>query len=81
MNVDLRELAKGSFDIGIALTSSDIDALIAGLQALMQRRDHFHIRSDYSAERGVEDIEIYWVEDDGPKNMAVDSSPPIEPTR
>jgi hypothetical protein len=81
MNVDLRDLGKGSFDIGIGVTSSDIEALVAGLQALRERRDHFHIRSDYSQQHGIEDIEIYWVEDDAPKNMALDTSPPIEPTR
>ncbi len=81
MNVDLRDLGKGSFDIGIGVTSADIDRLIDGLQALKQRRGHFHIRSDYSAEHGIEDIEISWIEDDSPKNMTIDTSPPIEPTR
>ena len=81
MNVDLRDLGKGSFDVGIGVTSSDIDALVAGLQALKQRRDHFHIRSNDSEERGIEDIEIYWAEDDLLGNMVVDTSPPIDPTR
>ena len=80
MNVDLRGLGKGSYDIGVGLTSSDIDALVAGLQALKERRDHFHLRGDYSA-GGVEDIEFYWQEHGSPSNMTVDTSPPIEPTR
>jgi hypothetical protein len=81
MNVDLRNLGKGSFDVGIGVTSSDIEALAAGLQALKQRRDHLHIRSNDSEERGIEDIEIYWAEDDSPGNMVVDTLPPLDPTR
>ena len=81
MNVDLRDLGTGSFDVGVGVTSSDIAALVEALQALRERRDHFHIRTDYSQAHGVADIEIYWVEDDTPKNMVVDTSSPIEPTR
>ena len=69
MNIDLRDLGKGTFDVGIGFTSSDIDGLVAGLQALRQRRDHFHIRSDHSQARAIEDVEIYWLEDNAPKNM------------
>jgi len=43
MNIDLRDLGKGSFDVGIGVTTSDIDALVAVLQMLKDRRDHFHI--------------------------------------
>ena len=81
MNIDVRDLGKGSFDVGIGVTSSDIDALVAGLQALRQRRDHFHIRSDHSQAHGIQDVEIYWVEDSARKNMVLDTSAPIEPTR
>lgn len=81
MNADIKDIGKGWVDIGIGLTSSDIQALITGLKALEQRRDHFHIRSDFSGKPGVGDIEIYWVEGDSPKNMMIDISPPIEPTR
>ena len=80
MNVDIKDIGKGWSDIGIGVTSSDIQALIVGLKALEQRRDHFHIRSDFSGEPGVGDIEIYWVEEGSPKNMTVDTSPPIKPT-
>jgi len=80
MNVDIKDIGKGWSDIGIGVTSSDIEALITGLKALEQRRDHFHIRSDFSEEPGIGDIEIYWVEENSPKNMTVDTSPPITPT-
>jgi hypothetical protein len=48
---------------------------------LQERRDHFHIRSDFSSDPGVADIEIYWIEDDTPSNMTLDTSPPVSPTR
>ena len=80
MNVDIKDIGNGWSEIGIGVTSSDIHALIAGLTALEQRRDHFHIRSDFSGEPGIGDIEIYWVEEDSSRNMTVDTSPPIKPT-
>jgi len=81
MKVDLQDVGKGWFEVGIGVTSADIQALIAGLEALRQRRDHFHIRSDFSGDPGVGDIEIYWIEDGTPGNMTLDTSPPIFPTR
>jgi len=81
MNVDIKDLAKGWYDLGVGVTSSDIAALISGLQALQERRDHVHIRSGFSGDPGVADIEIYWIEDDTPSNMTLDTSPPVSPTR
>jgi hypothetical protein len=81
MNVDIKDLGKGWFEIGIGITSSEIKAMIAGLEGLQQRHDHFHVRSDFSGDGGVGDIEIYWIEEDAPKNMTLDTSPPIDPTR
>ena len=81
MKVDLEDVGKGWFGVGIGLTSAEIQTLISGLEALRQRRDHFHIRSDFSGDPGVSDIEIYWIEDGTPGNMTLDTSPPINPTR
>lgn len=75
MNIDIKDLGTGWFDIGIGLTSSDIELFIERLQKLRQgdpKFDHFHFRSDFAGSSGVADVEIYRAEKDAPKNMHIE---------
>ena len=75
MNIDIKDLGTGWFDVGVGLTSSDIQLLIERLQKLQQGSstfDHFHFRSDFAGSGGVADLEIYRAEDDAPKNMHIE---------
>jgi len=76
MNVDITDLGTGWFDVGIGLTSSDIQLLIERLQQLQHERDtfdHFHLRTgDFPSLGGVADIEIYRAGEDTPKNMHIE---------
>ena len=75
MNVDIKDLGTGWFDIGIGLTASDIQLLIERLHRLQQLRDnfdHFHFRTAFTGSGGVADVEIYCVADDAPKNMHIE---------
>ena len=72
MNVDVKDLGSGWFEIGIGLTASDIQLLIEHLQRLQEQRenfDHFHFRSAFAGSGGVSDVEIYRAEEGAPKNM------------
>jgi len=75
MNVNIKDLGTGWFDIGIGLTASDIQPLIERLQRLQELRDnfdHFHFRSAFAGSGGVADVEIYRAEEDAPKNMHIE---------
>jgi len=74
MNVDIKDIGKGWFEIGIGLTSSDVELLIERLQGLKRRGeafDHFHFRSDFAGPGGIADVEIYRAEEDAVKNMHI----------
>jgi hypothetical protein len=75
MNVDIKDIGKGWFEIGIGLTSSDVELLIErlmGLQRTGAEFDHFHFRSEFAGSDGVGDVEIYRAEEDAPKNMHIE---------
>ena len=75
MNVDIKELRTGWFDVGIGLSTSDIQILIERLQRLQEQRDnfdHFHFRSGFKDAGGVADIEIYRADKNTPSNMQIE---------
>ena len=75
MNVDIKDIGKGWFEIGIGLTSSDVELLIErlkGLQRTGAQFDHFHFRSEFTGPGGIADVEIYRAEEDAPKNMHIE---------
>jgi hypothetical protein len=75
MNVDIKELRTGWFDVGIGLTSSEIRLLIERLQRLQEQRenfDHFHFRNAFKEAGGVADIEIYRADENTPSNMQIE---------
>jgi hypothetical protein len=67
MNVDIKGVGTGWFEIGIGLTASDVQVLIERLQRLQELRDNFdqfHFRSAFGGSGGVADVEIYRAEED-----------------
>lgn len=61
MRVEIEQLKTGWFEISIGLNERDFDLFIEQLKMLKkQRKQHFHIMSDYDGPIGVGDIEFYF---------------------
>ncbi len=77
MNIQIEDFKTGWFGITIGVKKSEIDTLIAGLENLKKDSGHFHIRSGYSGEGGVGEVEVYLEDDDASDNSKIDLSIPI----
>ncbi|HTN74601.1 MAG TPA: hypothetical protein VL096_05120 [Pirellulaceae bacterium] len=61
---------NGWVGIQLGIHPSEIDSLIASLQMIRDDPEqHFHISSDYKAEGGLGDIEVFALPEDWPHNM------------
>jgi hypothetical protein len=75
MRADLEDFKTGWFGLMLGLSPSEIDEVIARLTYLKAHPDeHFHWRSNYTAESGVADIGVYVAGADTSPNLVLDSS-------
>ncbi len=82
MNVQIEDFKTGWFGITLGIKKSEVDTLIQGLAYLKSNPDqHFHIRSDYSGQGGIGDIELYIESDDVSDNAVIEVNPAIPPNR
>ena len=82
MNLQIEDFKTGWFGITFGIKRSEIEVLIRGLENLKRdKNQHFHIRSDYSGEGGIADIEFYIESEDSKDNSVIDLSPAIPPNR
>jgi hypothetical protein len=72
MQVSIEDFKTGWYGVQIGISESEIPLLINRLKTLQETQGHFHFRSNYEGKGGVGDIEIYWVEKQTPKNMAIE---------
>ncbi|MGJ8649881.1 MAG: hypothetical protein ACSHX4_05940 [Opitutaceae bacterium] len=79
MRAEIEDFKTGWYGLTLSIKDDEIDTLMEVLRSLKQNRKHFHLRSDYSAEGGVGDIEISIQGSDEISNIEIDSSPPIRP--
>ena len=81
MYTDIEDFRTGWFGVRIGIKEREIDEFISALQILKQRKDHFHLRSDYEGPGGIADIEVYLQAQNVMNNMELAISPPIWPTK
>lgn len=65
MYVELEDFKTGWYGIGIGLREKEIDILIEQLIRLKaDKKQHFHISSEFEGDGGVGDMEFYIHEDE-----------------
>lgn len=71
MHAKLNNWNNGWFGVELGIRSDEIDRIIALLQMIKaDPEQHFHLSSDYKAEGGLGDIEIYIQPEDMVSNLA-----------
>lgn len=70
MNADLEDWKNGWHGLKLAIAPQEIDRLIELLQAIKSDpEEHFHVSSDYKANGGLGDIEVYIKDATQPDNL------------
>jgi hypothetical protein len=70
MHSKLTDWKNGWFGLELGIARDEIDLIIEGLNNLKEEPDqHFHLSSDYKAQGGLGDIEVYVQEPEEKDNM------------
>ena len=72
MNASIEDFKTGWFGLQISITEAEIPIMIERLKWLQQARSHFHLRSDFTGEGGVGDVEFYWAEPQSEQTLSIE---------
>ena len=77
MKATLDKFDSGWCSLSLEMTPDEIDVLIASLAQLKTNSGHFHIRSDFSGQPSIGDIEISCYSGPISKDLFLDPTPVI----
>ena len=72
MQITLENFKTGWFGLMVGITDAEIPVLIERLQKLQRSRGHFHLRSDFSGNGGVGEVEIFLAEQDPAHSLRIE---------